>query len=214
MYNLFRLDSKPMLFCQKLFQLMVLNLLTLLFSIPVITAGAAFSAMHTMCLKLARKEDITLLRDYVKAFRGGFMGTTAVWLGTAAVGTVLIWDLYLIRGGLFEFNAAGVVVLCLFGLLFALWSQWFFLLRSRYENGLGATMANAMRLTFRSPKAGFGVLALGAVPVLVLLWASWSVILVLFFGFSLAGLGQARLYGPVFRQLEQTAGQTDGNLPC
>ena len=51
------------------------------------------------------------------------------------------------------------------------------------------------------------------VPVLVLLWASWSVILVFFFGFSLAGLGQARLYGPVFRQLEQEARQGEEPLP-
>jgi len=186
MHNLFRLDSKPMLVGQRLFQLMVLNLLTILFSMPVITAGAAFSAMHTLCLKLARKEDLSLWRDYVKAFRGGFLGTTAVWLGMAAVGTVFVWDLYLIRGGLFQFNVLGVAALCLFGVAFALWSQWFILLRSRYENTVRATMSNAMRLTFRFPAVSLGVTALGAVPVLVLLWASWSVILVFFFGFSLA----------------------------
>lgn len=198
-----------MLIAQRLFQLMVLNLLTILLSLPVITAGAAFCAMHTMCLKLARKEDISLWKDYIKAFRGGFAGTTLVWMGTAVAGIVLVWDLYLIRGGLFQFNTLGVVVLCLFAVLFALWSQWFFLLRSRYENTVRATMGNAMRLIFRFPGVILGVTALGVVPVVMLLWASWFTILALFFGFSAAGLGQAYLYGPVFQQLEQEAGQTE-----
>ena len=89
MHNLFRLDSKPMLVGQRLFQLMVLNLLTILFSMPVITAGAAFSAMHTLCLKLAHKEDLSLWRDYVKAFRGGFAGTIQAFVPEAVTEEIL-----------------------------------------------------------------------------------------------------------------------------
>ena len=69
--------------------LMILNFLTLVCSIPVITAGAALTALHYSCLKMVRDEDSYLIKAYFKSFRENFRQATIIWvLLLLAVGAI------------------------------------------------------------------------------------------------------------------------------
>lgn len=48
--------------------MVVLNLLFVLTSLPIVTAGAALCALHSVCGKVARDEPIFACRDYFAAF--------------------------------------------------------------------------------------------------------------------------------------------------
>ena len=52
--KIFAIDSPLMNILSKIADLMILNLITLVMCIPIVTAGASFTAMHYCCLKLAR----------------------------------------------------------------------------------------------------------------------------------------------------------------
>lgn len=67
-----------------------LNLLWILTTIPVITAGASTTALYYCALKLHKDKDIPIWKCYWKSFRGNFFQATAVWLGLAAAG-VCVW---------------------------------------------------------------------------------------------------------------------------
>ena len=49
--------------------MMLLNLLTLLCCVPVITAGAALAAMNDMVIRIVRQEENGILKGYGRAFR-------------------------------------------------------------------------------------------------------------------------------------------------
>ena len=52
--------------------LIVLNILTIICCVPVFTAGAAMTALYTMVMRMARKEDGKIISEYFKAFKANF----------------------------------------------------------------------------------------------------------------------------------------------
>ena len=69
--SIFNLDSPLMQKLSLLWDLIVLNVLTLIFCTPVITAGAAITALYDAAWRL-RTHQGTLLKNYWKAFTSNF----------------------------------------------------------------------------------------------------------------------------------------------
>ena len=67
------------------------NILFVLFSMPVVTAGAAFAALHHTMFKMLRSKDaINPFKQYWKGFTGNFKQATITWL-IALVLIVIGW---------------------------------------------------------------------------------------------------------------------------
>ena len=66
--KIFDLDSPLMNVLNKMADLMWLNILTLICCIPIITAGAAFTSMHYVALKIVRNEESYITRAFFKSF--------------------------------------------------------------------------------------------------------------------------------------------------
>ena len=67
------------------------NILFVLFSMPVVTAGAAFAALHHTMFKMLRSKDaINPFKQFWKGFTGNFKQATIAWL-TALVLIVIGW---------------------------------------------------------------------------------------------------------------------------
>lgn len=77
----------------------LLNIICLIFSIPIITAGAAISAKYYVGMKLARGEDIYLLKDYVKAFKMNFKQATKIWIVQLVFGLLIAYDWFIVLKG-------------------------------------------------------------------------------------------------------------------
>ena len=56
------------------------NLMFLVFSFPVITAGPAFIALFTITLKMLRGQDVSPIREFWRAFRANFRQGMVIWL--------------------------------------------------------------------------------------------------------------------------------------
>lgn len=67
-----------------------LNLLWIITSLPVVTAGASTTALYYCTLKLHKDKDISIWKCFWKSFRGNFIQATAVWLCLAAAG-ICVW---------------------------------------------------------------------------------------------------------------------------
>ena len=79
MGKLFDLDSPLMRVLSKMADLMILNLLMIVLCLPIVTAGAAFTAMHYVLLKMVRDEDSYLLKSFFKSFKLNFRQATIIW---------------------------------------------------------------------------------------------------------------------------------------
>ena len=77
---------------RKFSDIMIYNLLFCLFSVPVITGGAALFALCDGMQRLVRDEDVPVFRTFLDAFKSNFKRSTILWLITIA-GYVFLYSL-------------------------------------------------------------------------------------------------------------------------
>ena len=73
-------------------QLIALNLLWIVCSLPVITAGASTTALFYCTLKLHKDGDIRVIHDFFKSFKQNFKQSTLIWILMAAAGIFIYME--------------------------------------------------------------------------------------------------------------------------
>ena len=91
--------------------LIVLNILTIICCVPVFTAGAAMTALYTMVMRMARKEDGKIISEYFKAFKANFKQATILWLIFGGLIAFMTFDIWLLRSITGTFGMAYRVIL-------------------------------------------------------------------------------------------------------
>lgn len=166
MSKLFRMDSPLMRFLTKIADLMVLNILFCVTSIPLITIGASWTALYSVTLKMVRDEEGSVSRSYFRSFRQNFRQATLLWLGVLVVLALLALDIRVLNGmaggtapGLLR---VGVEILALLGIMVL---QYLFPSLARFEASLADTLKNAcmMALAHLPKTALMTAAAVGAV---------------------------------------------------
>lgn len=129
--------------------LIILNLLFVLCSIPVITLGAAGAACYTYVIRILRGEQIGIsIAGFFKEFKACFKKATAGWLLelvclALAVGDIWYAVFYSEPDNTFFLVVGGVIAV---GILFS--GVWFYPLVARYENKLSAYIKNSFLMMF------------------------------------------------------------------
>lgn len=78
--NFLKPDSPVMNFLSILADLIILNLLFIICSIPIVTFGAAYSAKYYVAMKIMRGEDTGTIIPFFKAFGRNFKQATVSWM--------------------------------------------------------------------------------------------------------------------------------------
>ena len=191
----------------KLWDMMWLNILTAICSLPVFTAGAAMTSMHYVLLKIFRDEESAITAAFFKAFRQNFKQATVISLIFAVVAYFLILSagiaVALSMGWLrYLLIAALVLVACAW--------NWSFVFQSRYRNTIGGTIKYSFLVLAAHPFRSVMMAALFALPIVAVMAAAKNLILVLMIGFTLPGFVQVCLYNKVLIKLE-TAKEDDSD---
>ena len=80
MKNLFGQDGPVMRALTDLSTLMFLNILTVIFCIPVVTAGASLAAMHYIFMEMIEERGGPLVTEFWKRFKENLKNATPIWL--------------------------------------------------------------------------------------------------------------------------------------
>ena len=200
--HFFSLDSPLMTILTRIGNLIILNLLFIVCSIPVVTIGAAWTALHYVCLRMLREEEGYVARDFFRSFRTNFRQSTLIWLIMMVVFLIVGIDMKLLsRTGvaypvfihyILIADAAAVLAIGLYA----------FPLQARFENPLRNTIRNAAILMIGALPRTLCMLVLTAIPVVILLGIPKLLPIVVIMGFSSSVYACAALYDPVFRRLE------------
>lgn len=94
---IFDIENPVMHYVIKIFDCMCLSVLWLLFSLPVITAGASTTALYAAVYHYIRREEGQMLRTFWGAFRENLKRSTLVWLIVLAVAALLTVDVLVFR---------------------------------------------------------------------------------------------------------------------
>ena len=143
MRKLFNLDSPMMRFLGGVCDWILLNMMTVLFSLPVFTIGAATTAMY-YCIDKQRRGEDNLFFDFWHAFKSNFKQATGMWLIFLGIGYVIMTSIM----SAFTVDAPGFKVIgCIsIGVMvfFAMVVSWAFILLSMFENTVKNTIRNAL----------------------------------------------------------------------
>lgn len=96
-YGLFNPENRFWRFMEKITNLCVLGVLWFLFSLPVVTVGAATAALFGYTLKLWSDEEGYIWKGFWRGFKENFRQATLVWLGMLILGGLLVLDFYIYR---------------------------------------------------------------------------------------------------------------------
>lgn len=80
MSGLFKIEGPLYRFLDLVYCLVLTNALWIVFSIPLVTAGASTTALFYVTGKVVRGEDVKIVKDFWKSFRMNFFQATGVWL--------------------------------------------------------------------------------------------------------------------------------------
>ena len=72
MKKFFDVNNPLMRFLTLLVDLVIVNLMTLVFMIPIVTAGGSLAAMNYVLLHLRRKDETYVMRMFIKSFKENF----------------------------------------------------------------------------------------------------------------------------------------------
>ncbi len=170
MNKLFHAESPAMQFLYKLSDMIILNLLTVVCSLPILTAGAAQAGLYCAISRLQSSGGSAFF-DFFKGFAANFKRATALWLLWLAAAGILIFSalLYL---SMEKLGILILVALLLFllpmALLWVLSFPWLMPLQVCFENSFAGTVKNALGYGFSHPFASLGMTVLSLLPVLLL----------------------------------------------
>ncbi len=180
--------------------MIVLNLLTLLCSLPLVTAGVAMTALNDVVIRLIRQEGGSLVGAYFRAFRRNLKQGLIFGLLLLLAAGLLYFDYYAALAYLppLRFGIAAIAVLVL-GL-----AIYVFALMARYENTLLQTIKNAAALAIAYFPNTLGMLAFClAFWLLCIRYVRWGAPALFMLGFSLPCYVCILLMQKMFGKLEE-----------
>ncbi len=196
-------DSRIYHVFETAWNLILVNLLTLLTCIPVITAGASLSAMYDVLLRIRRKEEGVIHRNFFQAFRRNFAQATILWAMFALVflSFAIDYRFTVLYPDTFPAAVRYVVVTAAF-IVFMIF-QYVFPLQAHFENSVFMTIRNAAVLSFSKVFRTIPMALVWIIPWAILNFRFPLLPLVLIFVISLPAYAGVCLMDPVFRQLEK-----------
>lgn len=202
MGGIFNPEGKFAHYGGKLWDLMWLNVLVILCSVPVFTMGASMTAMHYVILKIYRDEETAITKIFFKSFRDNFKQSTVMTLIFAFALYCLVLGFRLaatsqdaITGVVtYLLPVAAVVVICIF--------VWGIVMQSRYHNSIMGTIRLALAAILVHPVRSLAIGILFVLPFAMAFLVEGGFIIVTLGGFTLTGLLQTGLYNAVFYKLE------------
>lgn len=169
MSGIFAADSALMRILTRIADLMILNLVFIATAIPIVTLGAALTALNYTAMRIARSQCDSVTGDFFTSFRRNFRQATLLGLILLLIAGVLgAWFVVvsnLAFGPMVELILLAVWYLVAF--VFALNVLFVFPYLANFEGTIREVLRNARLMSWRHPLASLTAFAVIALSVIV-----------------------------------------------
>ena len=146
--GLFKVDGPVYEFFRRFIDVLKLNLLWYIFSLPIVTIGASTVAVYSVTLKMAEDREGYIGRDFVKAFKANLRQGIPLGLITLAAIYVVYLNFSLFYA--IESNPLPLLIIgILAGVYFLLSLLYAYPLSARYQNTLRNTLNNSFQISIK-----------------------------------------------------------------
>ena len=204
MGRIFNFEGPVFTALSRLADLFWLNLLYILCCIPLVTVGAASTALYYVTLKMAKDEEGYITRSYFKSFKENFVQATIIWILLLLVMVIMIMDIR-IAGGVntaevFNSSLISNVVIVAVGVMAIVLAMTFiyvFPILAQFENTIKNTIKNAFLISIRHLPYTFLMLVITAIPV-VLIWFFPALLILVLIMFSATAYINSKYFNRIF----------------
>lgn len=139
-------DNKFFQALNKIIDCILVSILWLICSLPIVTMGAASSAMYYTINKVIRNNHGYVTKEFFHSFANCLKQSTVVWLVFWVIAAFLGLDAYIMWGSLKAGNAMGnlVIVFLVFIAFDMMWVMYALTYISRFQNTIKNIMKNAL----------------------------------------------------------------------
>ena len=146
MANLFDINGKAYRFMEKIADGLIVNILWVVFSLPIITAGAATTALYYTMYKVIQNDTGHVWKEFWRAFKTNFKQATILWIIFLLIIAFLGLDCYFA----YILSDANVTlkwltaVLMFLMAIWVMWSLYWFPYISHIDDPIKAVMKNTL----------------------------------------------------------------------
>jgi uncharacterized membrane protein YesL len=204
MDRFFDSENPVMRFLSRLVDLAVLNIVTVIYSLPLVTFGGAMAAMNYVLLHLVRGDETYVIRMFRKSFGDNFRQGVPEGLLVILIAVITAVDMWALHGSESRLLTVMMIIITIAAVFIFVTAVYMFALQSRYENTVKGTIVNAFRLSVGN---------LPSTAAMAAAWTAWAFVLVylhkaaalafLLYGFTLPGYICAMLMDRIFEKLEK-----------
>ena len=192
-----------MQFLTRVVDLAIVNLMTVIVMIPIVTTGPALTAMNNVLIHMIRQDGLSPWKQYRKALKQNMrqgIGLGLIFLGAGAIAAA---DLFLLHAIDSKASTVLMIIITVIGICAFVIGIYAFALFSRYENSIRGTLINAVRLAMGHIPRSLAMAAIWAVWA-VFLWYIHGIALLVYviYGLSLPAGACALLYDSIFQKME------------
>lgn len=205
MGQFFNLNNPVWNFMSKVADLVILNVLVMLCSLPVFTAGAAWTALYFVTIRMVRKEERYVLKDFFRSFKANFKQATIIWLLALVAIGIFAGDILIYR--MIPDQIPKVLMIAVAVLMFLVLGTilYVFPLLSRFYNTIMGTIKNAFLVSIVNIPYTFVFVLLAIVPFAVMYFVVELAPFVLLFGFSAPAYIASIFWSKILHKFEPAA---------
>ena len=197
MRGLFAIDGNIYKYMLKLYEVMVLNLLFIIASLPIVTVGAALTALYDVTLHMQVGTEKEMTGSFVKSFRKNGMQATKIWLTFLSFMAIACLVTSLVNGH----PVVLFPLLCLSVLMVGTLPYTFSLVAT-FENKTGIMMRNWMMLAVQHVPYTLIMLSVAGLLCLYLpIYQRWALLPAILLSFSLTAVIQSHFISGILVKL-------------
>ena len=197
MRGLFAIDGNIYKYMLKLYEVMVLNLLFIIASLPIVTIGAALTALYDVTLRMQVGTEKEMTVSFVKSFRKNGMQATKIWLTFLSFMAIACLVTSLVNGH----PVVLFPLLCLSVLMVGTLPYTFSLVAT-FENKTCIMMRNGMMLAVQHVPYTLIMLSVAGLLCLYLpIYPRWALLPAILLSFSLTAVIQSHFISGILVKL-------------
>lgn len=211
MNKIFNLDNPVMVFLARIADLIILNVLAIICSLPIITIGASWTAMHYVTIRMVRKEEGYIAKDFFKSFKENFKQATIIWIIAMVALFVIVGDYFIFFSDPTDIPKWIMVIIVILSYLVLSTIVFVFPLLARYKNTTGKMILNAFLLSIANVPHAVTHIVFFILPIVLLIFKPHFIALIGMIGYAgLAYIGSI-FWNQIFKKMEpeETASAED-----
>ncbi len=199
---IFNLDNPVWNFMSKVADLIILNILAIVCSVPIVTIGASWTAMYFVTIRMVRKEESYIVKDFFRSFKENFKQSTIIWLIALAAIAIFVGDVMIYRMIPEQIPQALMIAVLILAYLVLGTIIYVFPLLSRFHNTTKGTIKNAFLVSLVNVPYTLVFVVLLVIPIIIAFFVIEAAPFILLFGFSLPAYIASIFWVRIFKKFE------------